>query len=89
MQGDKELNLSTGGVVVNICPLSDGTQRLEVIDRSYPNDPYTCVEVSSEYDIQFGDTVWWQSGKVMWSRENEFTDRQIPKLSFTYKMEKP
>lgn len=34
--------------------------------------------------VRVGDSIWWQSGKIMWTRRPYFHDRTINKIGYSF-----
>ena len=42
------------------------------------------AEPDDAAEVRTGDRIWWQAGKIMWSREGEFRDRVFPKVGYSF-----
>lgn len=60
-------------------------RRLWCVDTVYQSDElavYTTPDNGK--NVQGGDDIWWQSGKIYWSRGNDFRDVPMPKVGYSF-----
>lgn len=41
-------------------------------------------DIEAGKDVRPGDRIWWQGGTIYWTRDGEFTEREIPKVGFSF-----
>jgi hypothetical protein len=85
-----------GGKVIGLARKPDGVTMLHVRDtRSTDQCCVDCreerIEDGDRVRITLGDSVWWQSGQIMWTpgrspreRCGQDFDIRLPKVGYTY-----
>lgn len=85
-----------GGTVIEnvVADLESGTpaRRLWCVERRNPsNECAVFADIDEASDVQPGDLIWWQGGKIFWTRyenpEDEepiFCEREISKIGFSF-----
>lgn len=85
-----------GTVIENVICRSSGTgllrRRLWCADRRSTDECAVFADVEEAEDVRVGDWIWWQGGKIYWTRypngdssqEPEFVEREIRKIGFSF-----
>lgn len=74
-----------GGIVREVFRFGD-VKGLLIQGKAEDKDKFLAVEVKDEGDVIVpGDSVWWQSDKLMWNPKNgRWTDKQLQRTSHSY-----
>lgn len=81
--------MSVGGKVVEVVPVSPSKWWVNTDDSKPPRRPNLCaVYVDPQgFDIQPGDSLWWQGGECYWTPKNRqafgASDIPLPKIGFS------
>lgn len=79
--------MSVGGRVVEVVPVTPAKVWVNTDDAKPPRHPNLCaIFVDPEgYDIQPGDSLWWQSGVAYWTPlDRSFGASDIPLKKIGY-----
>lgn len=58
-------------------------RRLWCVDRQR-DECAVYADPEEAADVRPGDEIWWQCGKIMWTRRPYFEDRQIRKIGYSF-----
>lgn len=89
MERETGIGTMIGGTVLEnrltTSPNRVAVRQLWCIDTRNPNDECAVFADPDEAaDVRPGDRIWWQSGKIFWSRHGEFHDKQIKKIGYSF-----
>lgn len=86
-----------GGTVLEniVCQNPDTGEyrrRLWCVDRRSADECAVYADLEEAEDVRTGDWIWWQSGKIYWTRypngdstkEPEFVEREINKIGYSF-----
>lgn len=77
-----------GTVIENIVDKCQETgrvrRRLWCMDRRNSDECAVFADEEEAADVQPGDRIWWQSGKIYWTRDGAFTEREIRKIGYSF-----
>lgn len=76
-----------GTVIENALDVQPETQRVVARLWCFSATEGECAVWADPHeasDVQPGDTIWWQSMEIMWSRGGEFSDRVIQKVGYSF-----
>lgn len=85
-----------GTVIENVVTRNSETgafrRRLWCADRRSSDECAVFADCHEAEDVQPGDWIWWQSGKIYWTRHvdgdpdkgSEFVEREIRKIGFSF-----
>lgn len=59
-------------------------RRLWCVDRRHADECAVFADPDEAADVQPGDRIWWQSGKIYWTRDGAFVEREIRKIGFSF-----
>lgn len=59
-------------------------RRLWCVDRRHGDECAVFADLNEAADVQPGDRIWWQSGKIYWTRDGAFVEREIRKIGFSF-----
>lgn len=68
-----------GGKVVGISRADEGL-RLIVAGDASESFQRMCVRTRERAWVDLGDSIWWQGGRVYWSRKGRFSDVPLTKV---------
>jgi len=77
--------MSVGGKVIEVIVLEIQSKVwVNTIDRG-PTECAIYVELNSDsWQIEKGDTVWWQGGSAYWTNTNEtIVEHEIPRIGYS------
>ncbi len=60
--------MSVGGIVIGVSEVTNH-MLVTVQDTTYRDK--TSLKVEKDFDINFGDTLWWQSSSAYWTPANK------------------
>lgn len=76
-----------GGTVIEALAMRDRAGRdvirLWCMDR-HSDECAVYADPIEASDVRPGDRIWWQSGKIYWTRDSAFTEREIRKISYSF-----
>ena len=78
-----------GQVIENRLDVSRETGSLRRIlwcvdGRHHSDECAVFADAHEAEDVRPGDQIWWQGGKIYWTRKGLFVDREIRKIGFSF-----
>ncbi len=73
-----------GGTVIENQQTHADRRRLWCVDRRHGDECAVFADATEAADVRPGDRIWWQSGKIYWTRDGAFTEREIRKIGFSF-----
>lgn len=58
--------------------------RLWCVDRRHADECAVYADPVEGAKVRPGDRIWWQCGKIHWTRDGAFTEREIRKVGFSF-----
>ena len=59
-------------------------RRLWCVDGRHGDECAVYADREEAADVRPGDRIWWQGGKIYWTRDGLFVDREIRKIGFSF-----
>jgi len=72
-----------GGILVGITKWENRV-RLTVRGTGSEKRDLCCVETDHDPGFQLGDSIWWHSRTIRWSRKEAFEDVPLKKVGYSY-----
>lgn len=76
-----------GTVIENRLRLIEGgdlRRQLWCVDRRHGDECAVFADPTEAEGVRPGDRIWWQGGKIYWTRDGAFTEREIRKIGFSF-----
>lgn len=77
-----------GTVIENLLSRCGAThqerRRLWCVDRRHGDECAVFADPEEARDVIPGDRIWWQGGRIYWTRDGAFTEREIRKIGFSF-----
>lgn len=81
-----------GGTVIENRVIDRAKRQIWCVDRVSSDECAVFADYDEAADMQAGDWIWWQSGKIYWTRHvnsdpdqgTEFVEREIRKIGYSF-----